>query len=109
MVEAHFKQENGIIATITVFNGGKEEQVFTAQGNGRLDAVSNALKANLGYRYSIIKYQEHAIEQGSNSKSIAYVGIKTPEGLVSWGAGTHDDIMAASVNALVSAINRIGK
>ena len=109
VVEAHFKQENGIIATITVFNGGKEEQVFTAQGNGRLDAVSNTLKANLGYRYSIIKYQEHAIEQGSNSKAIAYVGIKTPEGLVSWGAGTHDDIMAASVNALVSAINRIGK
>lgn len=109
VVEAHFKQENGIIATITVFNGGREEQVFTAQGNGRLDAVSNALKANLGYRYSIIKYQEHAIEQGSNSKAIAYVGIKTPEGLVSWGAGTHDDIMAASVNALVSAINRIGK
>ena len=109
VVEAHFKQENGIIATITVFNGGKEEQVFTAQGNGRLDAVSNALKANLGYRYSIIKYQEHAIEQGSNAKAIAYVGIQTPEGLVSWGAGTHDDIMAASVNALVSAINRIGK
>ena len=109
VVEAHFKQENGIIATITVFNGGKEEMVFTAQGNGRLDAVSNALKANLGYRYSIIKYQEHAIEQGSNAKAIAYVGIRTPEGLVSWGAGTHDDIMAASVNALVSAINRIGK
>ena len=44
-----------------------------------------------------------------DTKAIAYVGIKTPEGLVSWGAGTHDDIMAASVNALVSAINRIGK
>ena len=109
VVEAHFKQENGIVATITVFNGGKEELVFTAQGNGRLDAVSNALKQNLGYRYSIIKYQEHAIEQGSNAKAIAYVGIRTPEGLVSWGAGTHDDIMAASVNALVSAINRLGK
>lgn len=109
VVEAHFKQENGIIATITVYDGSNEEKVFTARGNGRLDAVSNALKANLGYQYSIIKYQEHAIEQGSASKAIAYVGIKTPEGLVSWGAGTHDDIMAASVNALVSAINRIGK
>ncbi|MGI5883395.1 MAG: 2-isopropylmalate synthase [Candidatus Spyradocola sp.] len=109
VVEAHFKQENGIVATITVFNGSREEQVFTAQGNGRLDAVSNALKANLGYRYSIIKYQEHAIEQGSNAKAIAYVGIQTPDGRVSWGAGTHDDIMAASVNALVSAINRLGK
>ena len=109
VVEAHFKQEGGIVATITVFNGGREEHVFTARGNGRLDAVSNALKQNLGLDYSIIKYQEHAIEQGSASKAIAYVGIRTPGGLVSWGAGTHDDIMAASVNALVSAINRIGK
>ena len=105
----YWRAATATISTITVFNGGREEQVFTAQGNGRLDAVSNALKANLGYRYSIIKYQEHAIEQGSDSKAIAYVGIRTPEGLVSWGAGTHDDIMAASVNALVSAINRIGK
>lgn len=109
VVEAHFKQEGGIVATITVFNGGREEHVFTARGNGRLDAVSNALKQNLGLDYSIIKYQEHAIEQGSASKAIAYVGICTPGGLISWGAGTHDDIMAASVNALVSAINRIGK
>lgn len=109
VVEAHFKQEGGIVATITVFNGGREEHVFTARGNGRLDAVSNALKQNLGLDYSIIKYQEHAIEQGSASKAIAYVGIRTSGGLISWGAGTHDDIMAASVNALVSAINRIGK
>lgn len=109
VVEAHFKQEGGIVATITVFNGGREEHVFTARGNGRLDAVSNALKQNLGLDYYIIKYQEHAIEQGSASKAIAYVGIRTPGGLISWGAGTHDDIMAASVNALVSAINRIGK
>ena len=109
VVEAHFKQEGGIVATIMVFNGGREEHVFTARGNGRLDAVSNALKQNLGLDYSIIKYQEHAIEQGSASKAIAYVGIRTPGGLISWGAGTHDDIMAASVNALVSAINRIGK
>ena len=109
VVEAHFKQEGGIVATITVFNGGREEHVFTARGNGRLDAVSNALKQNLGLDYSIIKYQEHAIEQGSASKAIAYVGIRTPGGLISWGAGTHDDIMAASVNALVSDINRIGK
>lgn len=109
VVEAHFKQEGGIVATITVFNGGREEHVFTARGNGRLDAVSNALKQNLGLDYSIIKYQEHAIEQGSASKAIAYVGIRTPGGLISWGAGTHDDIMAASVNALVSAINRIGQ
>ena len=29
-----------------------------------------------------------------------------PDGSVSWGAGIHDDIIAASINALFSAINR---
>ena len=109
VVEAHFKQENGIIATITVYDGTGVEKVFSASGNGRLDAVSNALKQHLGYRYSIVKYQEHAIEQGSASKAIAYIGIRLPDGSVTWGAGTHDDVMAASVNALVSAINRSRK
>lgn len=107
VVEAHFKQENGIIATIDVYND-RDEFTFTARGNGRLDAVSNALKENFHLDYSIVTYQEHAIEEGSSSKAIAYVGIQPANGPICWGAGTHDDIMAASVNALVSAINRLG-
>ena len=110
VVEAHFKQEGGIVSYHHgVQRRARGARLYRPAAHGRLDAVSNALKQNLGLDYSIIKYQEHAIEQGSASKAIAYVGIRTPGGLISWGAGTHDDIMAASVNALVSAINRIGK
>ena len=50
-------------------------------------------------------YQEHALEQSSSSKAIAYVGIKKPDGSLSWGAGVDSDIIHASIDALVTAIN----
>ncbi len=108
VVEAHFAQKDGITAYIDVQVNGGPRRKATATGNGRLDAVSNCLKALFGYQYSIVKYQEHALGHGSDSRAIAYVGIiEYGSGRMSWGAGTHDDIMAASVNALVSALNRL--
>lgn len=104
LTEAHFTQRNGIEATVTIeFNG--EERVITRSGNGRLDAVSNALKESLGLSYRIVTYTEHALQQGSNSQAVAYVGIES-DGDIIWGTGIDDDIMTASVTALISAINR---
>ena len=77
----------------------------TASGNGRLDAVSNALKATYGLKYTITCYQEHALNIGSNSKAIAYVGITMENGDTFWGAGVHEDIIIASIGALLTAIN----
>ena len=103
--EAHYKQESdGICATVTVeYNG--ERSVLTGTGNGRLDAVSDAIKNGLGLSYTIVTYNEHAIEVGSKSKAAAYVEICDSNGNSSWGAGIHTDIINSSVSALVSAIN----
>ena len=105
LVDYHFVRTPGIKVILTVKVNGEEKEL-TASGNGRLDAVSNALKQNLGIRYSNLTYTEHAISTGSASKAITYVSITLPDGSVSWGAGIHDDIIAASINALFSAINR---
>ena len=104
--EAHFKQGNGITATVTMNKNGVTI-TREASGNGRLDAVSNAVKDGLGITYSIKTYEEHAVEQGSSSKAAAYVGIETEKGTY-WGAGIHTDIIDASIYALVSAINNSG-
>jgi 2-isopropylmalate synthase len=101
--EVHFAQKDGITASVTVNFGGKIIN-RTAIGNGRLDAVSNAIKDALGIEFAVLSYSEHALEVGSKSKAVAYVGIETAGG-VFWGAGIHNDIIDASVSALVSAIN----
>lgn len=102
--EVHFKQHNGIIAEVKVSYGG-ETKVAIAAGNGRLNAVSNALKNQFRLEYDLVTYQEHALEQSSSSKAIAYVGIKDKDGNLFWGAGVDQDIITASIHALLTAIN----
>ena len=82
--------------------------LFRSKGNGRLDAVSNAIKKHFDIDFRIICYEEHALQTGSNSQAVAYVGLETMDGAVTWGAGIKDDIIDASVFALISAVNRTG-
>lgn len=104
--EYHFEQvSEHIKATLTIERDGQKTMV-SAEGNGRFDAVSNALKDYLDTPYTDLIYKEHALEEGSTSQAAAYVGITMPDGRTVWGAGIHNDIIVASVTALVSAINR---
>lgn len=105
ITEVHFQQkEDGITTQVTSeFNG--RSITTEAAGNGRLNAVSNALKKAYDFQYDLVTYQEHALEQSSSSKAIAYVGIRKPDGSLAWGAGVDPDIIRASIDALVTAIN----
>ena len=83
---------------------------LTGEGNGRLDAVSNALrKTPYHFDYQFITYSENAISAGADSKAAAYICIADRNGNRYWGVGTQADIILASVNALVSALNRMNK
>ena len=102
--EVHFQQKDGITTQVTSTYEGKTITT-EATGNGRLDAVSNALKKAYNLDFSLVTYQEHALEQSSSSQAIAYVGIQTPSGKLAWGAGVDPDIIHASIDALITAIN----
>lgn len=104
VTHAQFKQNGVITAAIdVVFNGRKVHAVDS--GNGRLDAVSNAIRSCTGLEYSLSSYSEHALEVGSSSKAVSYVEVIDSSGNSFWGAGTDDDIIKSSIKALVSAIN----
>ena len=105
----HFKQlaEGRIEAEInTKYDGGEFHKVY-AEGNGRLNAVSNAIKKAYNLKFDLMTYQEHALSQSSSSKAIAYVGLKKPDGSLSWGAGVDPDIIRASIDALLTAVNNM--
>ena len=84
-----------------------EERIYEARGNGRLDAISNALQQNLGLSYTNLTYSEHALEIGQNSRAISYISITGADGKVHWGVGLDTDIITSSVLALFSAVNRM--
>lgn len=105
ITECHFKQNDGIMAEATICCGEKKT-IVDANGNGRLDAVSNTIKQYFGISYELSVYEEHALSHGSSSKAMAYVGI-TYDGRMYWGAGIDEDIIKASIHALTVAVNKL--
>lgn len=106
--EFHFmpkRDDSGIFAVVTMTFNGKT-QTITAEGNGRLDAVSKALKQGLGFSYELTDYTEHALSKGSSSKAMSYVVI-TQDAKMVWGIGIDEDIIESSIEALCAAINRL--
>jgi len=102
----HFVQRDGIEATVSFEYDGRNVTA-TDNGNGRLDAVSNALRSYLGKDFNINAYTEHALEVGSASKAVSYVEIRTGAGESFWGTGIDNDIITSSIKALVSAVNNM--
>lgn len=105
--ECHFKQEDGILATVTIEEKGKTT-IVEAHGNGRLNAVNNAIKKYFNLSYALDEYEEHSLSRRSNALAMSYVGI-TPDNdkKMYWGVGTDADIIKSSIVALVNAVNRI--
>lgn len=102
----HFVRDGDrVTCTLKVTYEGKE-RFINATGNGRLDAVSNALRDNMNLTFDILDYKEHAVSKGSSSKAMSYVKIIDCRQKNQWGVGLHEDIIASSVKALFAAINR---
>ena len=108
LTAVHYVQHNGIEATVDIEYNGTTASA-TNNGNGRLDAVSNAVRSYTGLNYTLKTYTEHALEVGSASKAVSYVELLNAEQESFWGVGIDNDIITSSVKALVSAINNMLK
>lgn len=82
------------------------DRKITGVGNGRLDAVSNAIKHYFDVSYELAVYEEHSLTKGSSSRAVAYVGVICNKKRY-WGVGIDADIIKASIQALVVAVNKI--
>jgi 2-isopropylmalate synthase len=83
-----------------------QHRTITGQGNGPIDALVGALKADLGIVLEVKDYSEHALTEGSGASAVAYVECAGPDGTTWWGVGRDSSILDASLSAVVSAANR---
>ena len=97
------KGRRNVEATI-VDNG--TETVINGIGNGPIDGFVDALSRHIGIDLSVLDYSEHSIQSGSNAAAICYMEMEYPGGRI-FGAGINTNIVAASLEAVVSAANRI--
>ncbi|HHZ10462.1 MAG TPA: 2-isopropylmalate synthase [Rhizobiales bacterium] len=89
----------------TILDGGRELTISGA-GNGPIDGFVNALSKHIGIDLAVLDYSEHSIQRGSNAAAICYMEMEHPKGKL-FGVGINTNIVAASLEAVVSAANRI--
>jgi 2-isopropylmalate synthase len=75
---------------------------LTGSGSGPIDALVNAL----GLPLDVLSYSEHSRSAGSGAQAVAYVEITTHSRVTLFGVGIHNNIVTASLLAVLSAVNR---
>jgi 2-isopropylmalate synthase len=76
--------------------------LLAGEGNGPIDALVDAL----GFRFDLLSYEEHSIGSGSDARAVAFVEITTAARTTLFGVGIHENIVTASLLAVLSAVNR---
>jgi len=92
----------------TVLQGDDEESV-TGNGNGPIDAFVGALNRRFGLAIRIADYQEQAISEGASAAAMAFVEIQFGASESVFGVGTNPNIVTASLDAILCAINRAAR
>ncbi|WP_156381662.1 2-isopropylmalate synthase [Aurantimonas sp. Leaf443] len=93
------------IIEATILENGVEK-VIEGRGTGPIDGFVDALSRHLGIEMSVFDYSEHSLGAGSNARAISYMEMEYPGGRL-FGAGINKNIVTASLEGIVSAVNRI--
>ncbi len=92
-------------ADLTLTINGVDKQV-TAQGDGPVDAVFNAVKALFPHDARLQLYQVHAVTEGTDAQ--ATVSVRMEEnGRIVTGQSADTDTVVASAKAYVHALNKL--
>ena len=99
------EQKGRRILTAEITDNGVTKNI-EGKGTGPIDGFVDALSKYLGVKMSVVDYSEHSLQQGSDASAISYVEMAHPGGKL-FGVGINDNIVSASLEAIVSAVNRV--
>ena len=91
--------------TATVRHDG-DTRVIQGRGTGPIDAFVDAIGDALGVAVKVVDYREHAVGAGADATAVSYVEARVGDGEPVFGVGMNKNIVAASLAAILSAVNR---
>ena len=101
--DTHASEVRELTANIT--DNGKPVE-FKSKGSGPIDAFVTAMNKHIGEDLKLVSYHEHGVGVGSGADAVAYVELQRGDQPAVFGVGRHANITKASLNAVVSAVNR---
>ena len=100
--------ESEQVLTAVIRDDGRERSV-EGEGSGPIDAFTNGLRRELGIEVRVLDYREHAVSRGADALAVCYVEIAAAGGASVYGVGLHASIVTASLEAILSAVNRASR
>lgn len=95
------------VAALILDIAGEKFQA-AAEGNGPVDAAINALKKVIDRKMTLKEFTIQAINRGSDDVGKVHMSVES-DGSVYYGFGANTDIVTASVEAYIDAINSFKK
>jgi 2-isopropylmalate synthase len=95
-------------ASVRAMVNGKEH-VFSAVGNGPVDAAMNAILGISPSKLQLKEFNIEAISGGSDAMCHVTIAVEDDRGRIFDASGSGDDIVLSSVEALVNAVNLINR
>lgn len=91
--------------TATIRENG-QERLISGKGNGPIDAFTDALNRHCGLDLRVVDYHEHAIGPGLTRLLCPMSKFGWTVSQLRFGVGIDGNIVTASLNAVISAVNR---
>ncbi|MCU7939556.1 MAG: 2-isopropylmalate synthase [gamma proteobacterium symbiont of Bathyaustriella thionipta] len=89
--------------SVAIIASGKEKHL-TGEGVGALDAFVQTLAQYFKLPITIIEFSEQAMHSGSDARAMSFICLKV-DGQSYTGVAEHNDVMSASLSALLNAMN----
>jgi len=96
----------GMVTITATVKAGNEEHAIAGKGNGPIDAFVAAINQEFGLALRVADYQEQSISEGASATAMAFVEMQFGEAGPMFGVGMNPNIVTASLDAILCAINR---
>ena len=106
--DVHHEARDRCTLKATLSDNGRKVS-FEARGNGPIDAFVAGLRESIGVDIHVLDYSEHAMGDGANATAVAYVHLRTRKEVTRFGVGQDEDIVAATLAAVLSAVNGLAE
>ncbi|EKG14420.1 Pyruvate carboxyltransferase [Macrophomina phaseolina MS6] len=103
--ECHKSGNKRVFSGVVELDGRRHRIVGV--GNGVISALVNAIEPVL-FQFHVCEYKEHALGKGSGAKAATFIECSaSSSGRREWGVGISEDVVQASLVALLSAVSRV--
>ena len=103
--QVNYGPENGTESEVSLKTPEGKTISNTTIGNGSVDALYGTIKSLIEMELNLIDYQLNSVGRGKDALAEAHVQLKV-DGQVMNGRGTAQDVIEASANAYINAVNR---